>query len=90
MPVPLDLGTVGDQAILQLFGTGLRHASSGSNAAVTVRGQQARVLYSGSQGTFAGLDQLNVRIPPSLASGSADVVTQVDGRVTNTVTMLIK
>jgi uncharacterized protein (TIGR03437 family) len=58
---------------------------------VTIAGQQATVVYSGGQGTFAGLDELDVRIPQSMAgSGPAAVVAQVDGRVSNTVTIQIQ
>ena len=89
--VGLDLGATGDQVILQLFGTGLRHASSSSNVSATIGGQNATVLYAGAQGTYAGLDQVNVVIPQNIAgAGSADVVVKVDGRVTNTVIIQIK
>jgi uncharacterized protein (TIGR03437 family) len=88
--VALDLGAAGDQVVLQLFGTGLRHAGGTSTVSATIGGQNATVLYSGSQGTYAGLDQVNVIIPQSLAgAGPARVVVQVDGRVTNTVTIEI-
>lgn len=89
--VDVDLGATDDQVILQLFGTGLRHASSSSNVSATIGGQNATVLYSGAQGTYAGLDQVNVAIPQNLAgAGSVGVVVQVDGRVTNTVIIQIK
>jgi uncharacterized protein (TIGR03437 family) len=48
-------------------------------------GSKLPFVYSGGQGTFAGLDELDVRIPQSMA-GSA----QVDGRVSNTVTIQIQ
>ena len=90
-PVALELGEAGDQVILQLFGTGLRHASASSNVSVMIGGQPAAVLSSGSQGSVAGLDEVDVTIPQSLAgSGAAGVVVQVDGRFTNTVTIQIK
>ena len=48
-------------------------------------------LYAGQQGTYSGLDQLNVVIPFKLAgSGSVGVQVQIDGQVTNTVTIRIK
>jgi uncharacterized protein (TIGR03437 family) len=88
--VGIDLGAAGDQVILQLFGTGLRHASSSSNVSATIGGQNATVLYAGAQGTYAGLDQVNLTIPQNLAgAGLVGVVVQVDGRVTNVVTILI-
>jgi uncharacterized protein (TIGR03437 family) len=88
--VGIDLGAAGDQVILQLFGTGLRHASSSSSVSATIGGQNATVLYAGAQGTYAGLDQVNVTIPQSLAgAGFVGVVVQVDGRVTNVVTIQV-
>jgi uncharacterized protein (TIGR03437 family) len=58
---------------------------------VTIGGQPAAVVSSGSQGTIAGLDEVDVTIPQILAgAGSAGVVVQVDGRLTNTVTIRIK
>ena len=89
--VALDLGAAGDQVILQLFGTGLCHARGTSKVSATIGGQDAPVLYSGSQATYAGLDQVNVTIPRSLAgAGPTAVVVMVDGLVTNTVTIEIK
>jgi uncharacterized protein (TIGR03437 family) len=88
--VGIDMGAAGDRVILQLFGTGLRHASSSSSVSATIGGENATVLYAGAQGTYAGLDQVNVTIPQNLAgAGSAGVVVQVDGRVTNVVTIQI-
>jgi uncharacterized protein (TIGR03437 family) len=55
-----------------------------------IGGQNATVLYAGAQGTYAGLDQVNLTIPRNLAgAGSVGVVVQVDGRVTNVVTIQI-
>ena len=61
--VGIDLGAAGDQVILQLFGSGLRHASSLSSVSATSGGQDTTVLYAGAQSTYAGLDQVNVTIP---------------------------
>ena len=62
-----------------------------SNVYATIGGQQVPVLYAGSQETLTGLDRLTVSIPQSLAGlGMAGLVAQVDGRVTNTVTIQIK
>ena len=89
--VSIDLGEPSDRVILQLFGTGLRHRSSWSNVSATIGAKTATVLYAGEQGTYSGLDQVNVVIPFKLAgSGSVGVQVQVDGRVTNTVTIRIK
>ena len=64
-PSPFDVLVNGAPNILVLYGTGFRHASA---VTVSIGGQAARVLYAGAQGSFVGLDQLNVEIPRSLAS----------------------
>jgi uncharacterized protein (TIGR03437 family) len=49
------------------------------------------VTFAGSQGTFTGLDQANILIPPSLAGrGDVDVVLTVDNRTSNTVKVNIR
>ncbi|NOT62126.1 MAG: hypothetical protein HOP19_18085, partial [Acidobacteria bacterium] len=90
--VPIDLGPESDQVFLLLFGTGMRGRSAGSPAtaryATTVSGE---VLYAGAQGEFAGLDQVNVRVPRSLIGrGEVELEVFVDGRPTNAVRVSIK
>jgi uncharacterized protein (TIGR03437 family) len=63
---PINLGSATDQVFLELYGTGLQSAGV-ANVDVTVAGVDAKVLYSGPQGTFAGLDQVNIQIPPTLS-----------------------
>ncbi|MGA1368604.1 MAG: hypothetical protein ACO394_08820 [Blastocatellia bacterium] len=65
---------VGDYLVL--FGTGLRHAPRGS-VEVTLSGQPVPLLYVGPQGTYEGLDQLNLQIPPGL-KGLVDLVLSVN------------
>jgi uncharacterized protein (TIGR03437 family) len=50
-----------------LGGTGFRNRSSLGNVRVTIGGVEAPVEYAGPQPPFAGQDQLNVRLPRSLA-----------------------
>lgn len=89
--VPIDLGPEGEQVFLILFGTGFRAASSLNNVTARIGGTNAEVLFAGSQGGFAGLDQTNLRIPRSLAGrGEVDVVLTVDGKPANTVRINIK
>ncbi len=53
--------------------------------------QEVEVLYAGPQGGFAGLDQVNLRIPRSLIGvGETNLVLTVDGKVVNTVRINIK
>jgi uncharacterized protein (TIGR03437 family) len=62
----VDAGTREQPNYLVLFGTGLRLAAAGS-LTVTIQGVPAKVLYAGAAPGFAGLDQINLTIPPELA-----------------------
>ena len=86
-PSPIDLGT--GTVYLSLFATGLQSAQS---AAVTVGGQNIPVLYTGAQGTYDGLDQINAGpLPRSLAgSGRVTVVVTAGGQTANPVELAIK
>lgn len=89
-PVPIDLGATTDQVIVELFGTGIRGRSALTAVTATIGGQTAEVQYAGPQGGFAGLDQVNIRVPRSLAGqGNVDVVLTVDGKTANTVTVRV-
>ena len=67
---------VGDYLVL--FGTGFRNAPRGW-VEVTLDGQPVPLLYVGPQGTYEGLDQLNLQIPPGL-KGLVDLVLSVNGK----------
>ncbi len=75
----------GVDVYLILYGTGIRNHV---NAVIARTGDfTAQVLYAGAQGTFPGLDQVNLKLPASLAGkGSVDIQLIVDGVITNTVT----
>ncbi|MGE0101669.1 MAG: hypothetical protein AB7H86_02830 [Blastocatellales bacterium] len=73
---------------LVLFGTGFRGASI-TTIEITIGGVNAPVLYSGAQGGFAGLDQINTQIPPGL-KGLVDLVVSINGKQGNPVKLLIK
>jgi uncharacterized protein (TIGR03437 family) len=84
--VPIDLSNASEQVFLLLFGTGLRNHTALANVGVKIGGETVEVLYAGSQGGFAGLDQMNLRLPRSLQGrGEVDVLVSVDGRAANTV-----
>jgi uncharacterized protein (TIGR03437 family) len=93
--MPINLGSSTDQAVLVLFGTGIRGADA-SNVTVTVGTVQGTVLYAGAQGngaptSYYGLDQVNVLLPRSLiGSGVVNVVLKVGGLAANTVTVDIQ
>src|SRR5262249_26319047 len=83
---PIDRGPASDQVILILFGTGIRNRSSLSNVSALVGGVSADALFAGSQGGFVGLDQVNLRLPRSLAGrGEVEVVRTADGKTANSV-----
>jgi len=90
-PLPVDLGPETEQLYLVLFGTGWRHLSSLSAVRVSVGGTDAQVTYAGLQPTIAGLDQINVLLPRSLAGrGEVEVALTIDGVIANSVQVSIK
>jgi uncharacterized protein (TIGR03437 family) len=89
--VPFDLANAGGTVVLELFGTGFRGFSASSNVTCTIGGANAPVEFVGAQGQYAGLDQVNVSVPVSLAgAGEVPVVLVVDGHASNTVTVNFK
>ena len=69
---------------VSLYATGLRGAAS--SLTCTVGGVPAPVTYAGAQGGFAGLDQVNISIPPALRGrGEVDVVVVAGGKASNAV-----
>ncbi len=99
---PFDVVVNGRPNILVLFATGVRHAQAadpndGDGVAeavtVTIDGKPARTLYAAAQGSFFGLDQLNVEMPASLAGGGprrVEVLVTVNGVTANRVTIQIR
>jgi uncharacterized protein (TIGR03437 family) len=70
---PLDFGPSTDQLLLLLFGTGLRGRSSPAGVKAVIGDIEIGAEYAGPQGEFAGLDQVNIRLPRSLAGDSSRV-----------------
>jgi len=88
---PIDLGPEGDQVFLVLFGTGLRFRTALSAVTAKIGGVDAPVSFAGAQGSFIGLDQVNLMVPRSLVGrGEVDVALTVDGKTANTVRVQIK
>jgi uncharacterized protein (TIGR03437 family) len=86
VPLPINLSDPDDQVFLLIFGTGFRYRQSLSSVSATIGGVPAEVLFAGAQGDFHGLDQLNLRVPRSLAGrGEVDVVLKIGERTANTV-----
>jgi uncharacterized protein (TIGR03437 family) len=88
--LPIEL-RADEQAFLVLYGTGLRQRSALSAVKAYIGGRATEVLYVGPQGRFAGLDQINLRLPPHLIGrGDVTVELEMDGRLTNPVRIFIK
>ncbi len=86
--LPLNVNS-GPSVYLVVYGTGMQGHTGTVTA--TVNGMTLPVSYAGPQNGFAGLDQANILIPPSLAgSGTVNVSISVDGNVSNTVQVAIQ
>ncbi|MBM3735648.1 MAG: YHYH protein [Acidobacteria bacterium] len=84
----IDLGPESDQVYLALSGSGL---GGSSEVKATIGGLDAPVSYAGPQGTFPGVDQINVQVPRALAGrGSVPVVITAAGRPSNAVNVSIR
>jgi len=80
---PITIGPAAEQATLILYGTGL---STTSGVTATIGGASVPVAYSGPQGTFPGLDQINIPLPADLARrGKVDIVVSAAQKPSNPV-----
>lgn len=88
--VPIALG-VDTPVYISLYGTGIRGRTSPADASVTIGGVGVPVSYAGPQGTYPGLDQVNVALPLSLrGAGVVDVTVTVSGQSSNAVQIAIE
>jgi uncharacterized protein (TIGR03437 family) len=86
---PLNLAAC-SETVLELYGTGLDNATA-LGVQVTIGGAPATVSYAGPQGTYPGLDQINVVIPASLGGrGNVPIVLSAGGMTANTVNVTIQ
>jgi uncharacterized protein (TIGR03437 family) len=89
--VPVDLGPAGSHLVLVLYGTGIRGRSALANVTCDIGGITVPVDYAGGQLQYAGLDQVNVTVPPALAGrGEVAITVSVDGQTSNTLKVNIK
>jgi uncharacterized protein (TIGR03437 family) len=91
----LPVNVSGGGTYLILFGTGVQNHLK--PVAVNITDQDGNLLaspvaaYAGAQGGYAGLDQVNVQLPASLAgSGIVNVSLMVDGLASNSVQIQIQ
>ena len=89
--IPIDMGAATDTTLVVLYGTGLRGLSKLANANATVGGQAAVVDYVGAQGSFVGLDQVNLTLPQSLRGqgGTAPISLTLDGKTANSLNIVM-
>jgi uncharacterized protein (TIGR03437 family) len=84
-PVPIAVGTGGNQYYLVLYGTGIRGASSATNVTATIGNVNAPVQFAGAQG-ITGLDQVNIFLPAMLKGrGQLPLTLTVNGQASNIV-----
>ncbi|MFN0122022.1 MAG: FG-GAP-like repeat-containing protein, partial [Blastocatellia bacterium] len=87
----LDLGPASEELHLILFGTGLRFHRGMAGLSGTIGNVPVDVTWAGAQGGYAGLDQVNIKLPRALiGQGETDIVLRVDGQITNVVRIAIK
>lgn len=88
---PIDMGGSGDQVYLTLYGTGIKNRNDLANVKVKIGGIDAEVQYAGAQGFFAGLDQINVRVPQGLSGrGIVNIELIVEGKIGNIIMAAIR
>jgi len=90
--LPIDFGSATDTVYVALYGTGI-HNFQGTVSATTYN---APVTYAGPQGTYTGLDQVNIQLPRTLATANGatpytlTLQLNVDGQMSNQVTLSIQ
>jgi uncharacterized protein (TIGR03437 family) len=84
---PVNCGTSSRPNYLLLFGTGLRRAG---NVRVRIGGIEVTPAFAGAQGSLAGLDQINLVIPPNAPSGTIDISISTGSSVSNTTQLLMQ
>lgn len=90
-PLPIDLGADTDQVVLELFGTGIRGRSSLTSVTCKIGSITLPAAYAGPQGTYVGLDQVNIPLPKSLrGAGNVNVSLTVEGQPANVVAIGFK
>ena len=88
---PIALGPDTDQLFLIFFGSGIRGNTALSAITCTIGGTAAEVLFAGPVTGFAGLDQVNVRLPRTLGGrGNVAVALTVGTKAANGVNVNVQ
>ncbi|MCI0663509.1 MAG: hypothetical protein L0220_20800, partial [Acidobacteria bacterium] len=91
VPVPIDVSNEAEQVFLLLSGTGIRNHNGLANLRAKVGSENAEVTFAGSQGILPGVDQVDMRLLPTLRGrGEVSVELSVDGRAANIVRVKFK
>ena len=91
LPRLLDLRTQTEEFFLTLYGTGFRSRNSTQPITAQIGGTDVEVLYAGAQEEYAGLAQLNLRLPASLAGrGQVNIVLKIAEQTANPLTISFK
>lgn len=89
--VPIDVANPAEQVFLLAFGTGISGRLALSNFQAKIGGETSEITFVGALSDFVGLDQLNLRLPKTLAGrGNVDVALTVDGKAANIVQINVK
>ena len=88
--VPIELGGPEEIAVLVLFLTGLHGLTPASTVRAWIGDRPVQVDYAGPQRQYVGLDQVNLRLEPSLAGlGPSLVQLEFDGHPAQPVLVVI-
>ena len=88
LAAPLNVNSAAGTLYVELYGTGIRGATS---VQCFVAGQSVPVMYFGPVASDAGLDQVNIAIPSSLAgAGDVRVYLVADGVTSNVVGLSVQ
>lgn len=68
-PAAIAGGGEGEELYLELFGTGFANPGDGNEVAVFLDGKSIEITFAGPHSEYAGLDQLNVKIPNDVRRG---------------------
>jgi uncharacterized protein (TIGR03437 family) len=88
---PINLGPATDRVYLILFGTGIRNRSQFTSVTVRAGAYTLPVEYAGRQNELAGLDQVNIPLPQSLAGlGEQELILTVGSVSSNPVRIRVQ
>jgi uncharacterized protein (TIGR03437 family) len=90
--VPVEFSAESNEELfLIVFGTGWRGQTSLAQVTATIGGTPVEVAAAVAQGSFAGLDQMNIRLPRTLAGrGETELAVVISGRNANPVKLAVK